>query len=285
MNKHQSCLLCMSAAVEQYSEHPIARAVLEAARERGMDLPVVGEFRAQTGSGALGVVGGHQVRVGKPSSFGDLPAEVAGRVRAEEVQGRSVVLVGADGDPWGLIGVADTVRAGAAGTIAQLKKTGIERVVLLTGDNKAVADSLGRELGVDEVLSGLLPQQKVEAVRELQKRYGHVAMVGDGVNDAPALALAELGIAVGAAGADVALESADVVLMGNDLSRLPGVLPLARRSRGVIRQNLTFAFGVALTLMAFALFGSIKLPLGVLGHEGSTLIVVANGLRLLLPWR
>jgi Zn2+/Cd2+-exporting ATPase len=285
MTRAQTCLLCVSAAVEKYSEHPIAQAILRAAGERGLELPPVEGFRAIAGSGAFGVVRGHRVRVGKPASFGDLPPEEAQRVAAEQEQGRSVVLVGDDSRRWGMISLEDTVRLEAAMTVAELKKAGIERVVLLTGDNRVVSERLGRELGADEVHSELLPEQKVTVVRMLRERYGHVAMVGDGVNDAPALASAELGIAMGAAGADVALESADVVLMSNDLSRLPGVLRLARRARVVVRQNLAFAFAVAGVLVVLALSGTIVLPVGVIGHEGSTLLVVANGLRLLLPWR
>jgi Cd2+/Zn2+-exporting ATPase len=155
-------------------------------------------------------------------------------------------------------------------------------VVLLTGDNHHAAGAIGAALGVDEIRAELLPHEKVAVINELQQRYGTVAMVGDGVNDAPALATARLGVAMGAAGTDVALESADVLLMGDDLSRLPGALHLARRARHIVRQNLIFAFTVMAVLMALAILGSIPLPLGVVGHEGSTLLVVANGLRLLI---
>jgi Cd2+/Zn2+-exporting ATPase len=173
------------------------------------------------------------------------------------------------------------VRPEAASAVAQLKLTGVERVVLLTGDNNNVATALGTALGVDEICAELLPHQKVEAIKALQERYGPVAMVGDGVNDAPALATAALGVAMGAAGTDVALESADMLLMGDDLGRLPGALALARRARAIIRQNLAFAFAVIATLMFLAILGNIALPLGVVGHEGSTLLVCLNGIRLL----
>jgi len=188
-----------------------------------------------------------------------------------------------DDEPWGLIAIADTVRPEAAASVAKLKALGVERVVLLTGDNTNVATAMASALGVDEVRAELLPHEKVAAIKELQARYGPVAMVGDGVNDAPALATAAVGVAMGAAGTDVALESADVLLMGDDLARLPGALSLARRARAIIRQNLAFAFGVMATLMLLAIVGDITLPLGVVGHEGSTLVVVANGLRLLIP--
>ena len=186
-----------------------------------------------------------------------------------------------DEQPYGLIAVADTVRSEAHAAIAQLRAIGIERIVLLTGDNSDVANAVGKELGVDEVHAELLPEQKVDAIKELEARYGPVAMVGDGINDAPALATATLGVAMGVAGSDVALESADMLLVSDDLSRLPDAFSLARRARAIVRQNLAFAFGVMATLMVLAVFGSIPLPVGVIGHEGSTLIVVANGLRLL----
>jgi len=221
------------------------------------------------------------MRIGRPSLFGQLTPDVAIEVYAQETQGRTVVVLG-DDEPWGVLAIADTVRPEAAEAVARLKAAGIERVVLLTGDNATVANTLGTALGVDEVRAELLPHQKVEAIKDLQARYGPVAMVGDGVNDAPALATAALGVAMGAAGTDVALESADVLLMGDDLGRLPGALALARRARRIIRQNLVFAFAVMATLMVLAIAGNIALPLGVVGHEGSTLLVVANGLRLLM---
>jgi Cd2+/Zn2+-exporting ATPase len=211
-----------------------------------------------------------------------LALEAAELVQAQEQQGHTVVLLGDEHSPFGLIAIADTVRPEAAAAVAKLKQLGVARVVLLTGDNRHAAGAIGAALGVEEIRAELLPHEKVAAINELQERYGAVAMVGDGVNDAPALATARLGVAMGAAGTDVALESADVLLMGDDLSRLPGALELARRARRIVRQNLAFAFTVMAVLMALAIFGSIPLPLGVVGHEGSTLIVVANGLRLLL---
>jgi Cd2+/Zn2+-exporting ATPase len=196
-----------------------------------------------------------------------------------------VVVLGDEQRAWGLIAIADTVRPEAAAAVARLKQIGIVRVVLLTGDNRHAAAAIGAALGVDEVRAELLPDQKVAAINDLQARYGPVAMVGDGVNDAPALATAALGVAMGAAGTDVALESADVLLMADDLSRLPKALGLAKRARRIVRQNLIFAFSVMTILMLLAIFGNVALPLGVVGHEGSTLLVVANGLRLLMSRR
>jgi Cd2+/Zn2+-exporting ATPase len=280
----QMRLLAVAAAIEQFSEHPLARAVVKGAQEREIPIPDAVDFEALPGAGAHALVCEHRMRIGRPSLFGQLTPDVAIEVHAQETQGRTVVAIG-DEQPWGLIAIADTVRPEAAEAVARLKAIGIERVVLLTGDNQQVATSMGAALGVDEVRAELLPHQKVEAINELQQRYGPVAMVGDGVNDAPALATAALGVAMGAAGTDVAIESADVLLMGDDLGRLPSALGLARRARRIIRQNLAFAFAVMATLMLLALAGDIALPLGVVGHEGSTLIVVANGLRLLGKWR
>jgi Cd2+/Zn2+-exporting ATPase len=277
----QMRLFAVAAAIERFSEHPLARAIVKGAQERALAIPAAEGFEALTGAGANATVLGRSMRIGRPALFGQLTPDVAIEVHAQETQGRTVVALG-DQQPWGLIAIADTVRPEAAEAVAQLKRAGVERVVLLTGDNHNVANTLGAALGVDEVRAELLPQQKVEAIKDLQARYGPVAMVGDGVNDAPALATAALGVAMGAAGTDVALESADVLLMADDLSRLPGALKLAKHARRIVRQNLAFAFTVMAVLVMLAIFGNIALPLGVMGHEGSTLIVVANGLRLLV---
>ncbi len=277
----QFSILSLAAAIERTSEHPLARAIVASAQSRGLAIPEASDFVALPGMGAHATIDGRRLRIGRPALFGELPPNLASEVAAQEQQGRTVVAIG-DEQVWGLLALADIVRTEAAAAIAQLKALGIERVVLLTGDNARVAQALGAALGVDEVRAGLLPHEKVAAIKELQALHGPVAMVGDGVNDAPALATAALGVAMGAAGTDVAIESADVLLMGDDLGRLPGALGLARRARRVIRQNLAFAFAVMAGLMLLALAGDIALPLGVLGHEGSTLIVVANGLRLLV---
>jgi Zn2+/Cd2+-exporting ATPase len=280
LTPEQIRLLSVAAAIEHASEHPLARAIVKSAEEREIPIPDASDFEAQAGAGASAMVVGRTMRIGRPSMFGQLTPDVAIEVHAQEIQGRTVVALG-DEVPWGLIAIADTVRPEAASAVAQLKITGVERVVLLTGDNNSVATALGTALGVDEICAELLPHQKVEAIKALQERYGPVAMVGDGVNDAPALATAALGVAMGAAGTDVALESADMLLMGDDLGRLPGALALARRARAIIRQNLAFAFAVIATLMILAILGNIALPLGVVGHEGSTLLVCLNGIRLL----
>ncbi len=274
--------LALAAAIERFSEHPLARAVVRCAEECQIAIPAAEEFASMTGAGARAHVVGMELRIGRPEIFHPLTPEVTQLIGEQARQGRTVVLLG-DEQPWAMIAIADTVRPEALNVVAQLKAAGIERVVLLTGDNHYVAANLARELGVDDVRADLLPEQKVDAVRELQAQYGPVAMIGDGINDAPALATATLGVAMGAAGTDVALESADVLLMSDDISRLPGMLRLARRTRRVVRQNLIFAGTVMVIMMILALGGIVPLTLGVLAHEGGTLLVVANGLRLLLP--
>jgi Zn2+/Cd2+-exporting ATPase len=281
----QAQLLAAAAGIERLSEHPLAQAVVRGATERGIAPLAAGDFTALTGMGAQATLGDERVRIGRPSLWADLPPAVAALVREQEQQGRTVVLLGDERSAWGIIAIADTVRPEAAAAVRRLKQIGIRRVVLLTGDNRHAAAAIGAALGVDEVRAELLPDEKVAAIKELQARYGPVAMVGDGVNDAPALATAALGVAMGAAGTDVALESADVLLMADDLSRLPNALDLAKRARRIVRQNLSFAFAVMTILMLLAIVGNIALPLGVVGHEGSTLLVVANGLRLLVNRR
>jgi len=228
-------------------------------------------------------VEGHEVVVGNEAMFRDLGvetgagADVVERLRTE---GKTAMLAGDRVEVRGVVAVADTVRPRAAEAIAELKRLGIRRTVMLSGDNETVARAIAGPLGIDEVHANLLPEEKVTVIRELM-RGGKVAMVGDGVNDAPALATATLGIAMGGVGTDVALETADVVLMADDLTRLPYAVALSRRTRRTIIQNLSFAIGVVVVLVTAVLTVGIPLPLGVVGHEGSTVLVVLNGLRLL----
>ncbi len=281
LKKEQIAILTAAVSIEYSSEHPLAKAIVRGGEERGIIPFEADGFEAATGLGARAVVNGAKLQIGRKSLFKNVDGTINGEIDKHEQQGRTVVLIG-DEEPWGLLAIADTVRDEAKEVVRQLKDAGVEWIVLLTGDNKQVANKLGGDLGVDEIFPELLPQEKVKTIETLKEKYGSIAMVGDGVNDAPALASADLGIAMGAAGTDVALESADVLLMSDDLSRLPGVLREARRTRRVVRQNLTFAFVVMVSLMILALFGEISLPVGVIGHEGSTLLVVANGLRLLV---
>jgi Cd2+/Zn2+-exporting ATPase len=277
-------VLRLAASAERFSEHHMATAIVRGAGERGIPLEEAEAFRALPGKGIYAEADGDEVIVGNAMLFAEfgvaIPPEaeaVANRLRDE---GKTAVFAGDRQAVRGLVAVADTLRPSAQGVVRELQEAGVGRIVVLTGDNQRVADAICAELGVDEVYADLLPHEKLRIIEEL-KREGPVTMVGDGVNDAPALATASIGVAMGGAGTDVALETADVVLMADDLSKLPYAIDLSRRTRRTIRQNLTFSLAVIVTLVTATLTRGIPLPLGVVGHEGSTVIVVLNGLRLL----
>ena len=279
-------LLRLAASAERLSEHHLAAAVVRGARERGLALAEPEGFRSVAGKGIVATVVGQTVVVGNDALFAEFGALVGAPARAEadrlRGEGKTAMFVGDALGPAGILAVADTVRPDAAAVVRRLRAQGIGRIVMLTGDNPRVAAAIAARLGIagDDVQADLLPEEKLAVIAGL-KRTGPVAMVGDGVNDAPALAAADLGVAMGGAGTDVALETADVVLMGDDLARLPYAIALSRKTRRTIRQNLTFSLAVIAALVVAALTVGIPLPLGVVGHEGSTVIVVLNGLRLL----
>jgi Cd2+/Zn2+-exporting ATPase len=278
-------LLRLAAATESRSEHPLAAAITQAARSRGLDVPQAEDFQAILGQGVEANVEGKSVWIGNDRLFSErrvrIPEDLQVQARQMELDGQTVMFVNADGDWLGLVAVADTLRPDAAEIIQELKRLGVEHVVMLTGDNERVAASIAARTGVDEFHAGLLPQDKVRLLKVFRNRYGATAMVGDGVNDAPALAAADVGIAMGGAGTDVALETADVVLMADNLAHLPYAIGLARRARRTVWQNLAFSLAVIVFLVASAFGTELPLTLGVIGHEGSTVIVVLNGLRLL----
>ena len=278
-------VLAAAASAEAGSEHPIARAIVEAAQRRGLSFPAPEQSVIHPGRGVEARVGGDRVQVGSPAWFEAMGRPLDGGLREElarlEASGQTAMVVGINGSgPVGLLAVADRVRPEAREAVAALKRLGL-RVVVLTGDNPRVAEAIAREVGADEVHAGLLPEEKMQVLADLGRRFGPVAMVGDGVNDAPALAAAAVGIAMGRSGTDVALETADVVLMSDDLSRLEGAIRIGRRAERVVRQNLAFAFGVMAMLVMGALTGHLNLTQGVIGHESSTVVVALNGLRLL----
>jgi Zn2+/Cd2+-exporting ATPase len=278
-------LLRLVAAAESRSEHPLASAILKAADERNLELPPATHFKSIPGQGVIASVEGKEVLIGNHRLFNTLnigiPQELQSASQQMEDQGQTVMLVNTDGNWLGLLAVADTIRPNAAQVVAELKQLGVERVVMLTGDNQRVAANIASKSGVDEFYSDLLPQDKVQLLRKLRQTYGPIAMVGDGINDAPALAASDVGIAMGAAGSDIALESADVVLMADDLTHLPHAIGLSRRARATVWQNLAFSMAVIIVLVASAFGANMPLTLGVVGHEGSTVVVVLNGLRLL----
>ena len=280
-------LLGAAGSVESRSEHPLAKAIVHFASDSAVDLRDPTDFVALPGQGVRARLDGKEVQIGRGGQFQNttpMPQALAEAQARLEQDGKTVVSVQYDGDWMGLIALADKLRARSAELVTQLRKQGIN-TVMLTGDNALVADSIGRQLGIENVYAGLLPQDKAGVLRELQQSYGTVAMVGDGINDAPALALADVGIAMGGAGTDVALESSDVVLMGDRIERLADAINLARRARRVVWQNIVFSLSVIALLILGVFAADLPLPIGVLGHEGSTVIVVLNGLvtLLLLP--
>ncbi|PWI45764.1 heavy metal translocating P-type ATPase [Streptomyces sp. ICBB 8177] len=285
----EDALLRYAAAAEHPSEHPLARAVVDAARTRNLDIPLVEDFASAPGTGVTGTVDGKAVAVGSPARLrggrGDEPAaSVAARL---EEEGRTAVLVEVEGSPVGVLGVADRLREEAAATVTALTSLTGHAPVLVTGDNPRAAARLASEVGITDVRAGLLPQDKVTAVKELENAGRKVLVVGDGVNDAPALAAAHTGIAMGRAGSDLALETADAVVVRDELATIPTVVALSRRARRLVVQNLVIAGTFITGLVVWDLAGTLPLPLGVAGHEGSTVIVGLNGLRLLADsaWR
>lgn len=308
-NYSQDDVVRIAAGAESLSEHPIGQAILNKSSEMELSIEEPKEFRAIAGHGIQAIYdrGDHLeiIYIGNDKLFMSESMDLSPAIRmiGQQLQkkGKTAMLVarrstiedtlGEDRD-WEVIGyiaVADTLRENAAETIAALRRIGIKRVAMLTGDNHNVAENIARQVGIEpeDVYSELLPEQKVEVVQKLVGD-GHVAMVGDGVNDAPALATATVGVAMGAAGTDVALETADIVLMADDLTKLPFLLDLSRRADKIVRQNIIFSVAVIVTLVVATILVPIfvsgfvlPLPLGVVGHEGSTLIVVTNGLRML----
>lgn len=275
-------LLALAAAAEHPSEHPLARAVVDAARSTGLDLRPAAEFTSAPGRGVTARIDGRLVEVGRPTALltGDDDA-VRDTVAELENTGHTAVVVRVDGRPAGVLGLADRLRADAADTVARLTALTGAPPVLLTGDNPRAAERLAAEVGITDVRAGLLPEDKVAAVRELEAQGAKVILVGDGVNDAPALATAHVGVAMGRAGSDLALDTADAVITRDELATLPAVLALARRARRVVIANLAIAGTFIAVLVTWDLVGTLPLPLGVAGHEGSTVIVGLNGLRLL----
>ncbi len=278
-------LIRLVASAEARSEHPLGQAIIKEAKVRDLVVPLSTEFRAIPGQGVEATVEEKRIWVGNSRFFSErgmqIPSDLAQKMREMENDGQTVMLAHASQKWLGLLGVADRLRPNASEIIKALKTAGIERTVMLTGDNERVARAVATQAGVDEVHAALLPQDKVQLIETLRQRYGEIAMIGDGVNDAPALAAADVGIAMGGAGSDVALETADIVLMADDLTNLPHAIHLARKSKQIIWQNLTFALAVIVVLVVSAFGLNLALPVGVVGHEGSTVIVVLNGLRLL----
>ena len=278
-------LLQVSAAVEMLSDHPLAQAVVRDVKDRLGDLPSeASDFVNIIGKGVSAKVGDKKVHIGKTALFDDvgglpLPVDLRASVGAMSQNGRTTMIVRSGDIYLGAIGLMDTPREDANSVIAALRDLGLKRMMMISGDNQNVADTIAKAVGLDTAFGDLMPEDKVTKIAAL-KADGGVAMVGDGVNDAPAMANATVGIAMGAAGSDVALETADIALMADDLQTLPFAVGLSRQTSRVIRLNLWFSLGVVAFLIPATLLG-LGIGPAVLIHEGSTLVVVANALRLL----
>jgi len=276
-------VLAAASVVEQRSEHPLAKAVMVRTRDLGLATPSAGDtFEALVGAGAQASADGHRYLVGSPALMEDRGLALNGlrdRVEQLETSGQTAIVTAVDDRVLGVIGIADVIRPQAADAIAELRQEGVDRIVMLTGDNARTGAAVASQVGIDEVHAHLKPEDKSRLIAELA-RSGHVGMVGDGVNDAPALAAASVGIAMGTAGSDVALETADVALMADDLSKLTEGLRIGRRTRRVVAQNIALSLVILAVLVPGALFGVFGLPVAVLAHELSELAVIANGLRL-----
>ncbi|MED4164494.1 heavy metal translocating P-type ATPase [Halalkalibacterium halodurans] len=281
-------LLSIIAALEYRSQHPLASAIMTKAEQEKipyMDIAVE-EFSSITGKGIKGIVDQTEFYIGSPFLFnelmnGDLPPKVEEDVRTLQEQGKTAMIVGTSSEVLAIIAVADEVRETSQEVIKKLHDLGIKKTIMLTGDNKRTAKAIGEHVGVTDVQAELMPEDKLEYIKRLRSEYGNVAMVGDGVNDAPALAASTVGIAMGGAGTDTALETADVALMGDDLTKLPYTVKLSRKALNIIKQNITFSLGIKLVALLLVIPGWLTLWIAILADMGATLLVTLNGLRLL----
>lgn len=277
-------LLSFAGSAEQLSEHPLSQSIVAAAKKSGAKLRSAGSFKAVFGKGLTAEVDGAKAIIGKRElmeQFGIVfPQDLDSRIAELRDAGMTCVYVARDTNLIGVIGLADVLRDEAPAALTELKSLGLKEIVILTGDAEHVASAVSKRLGI-AARANLLPEQKLEIIRTLQQQHGSVAMVGDGVNDAPSLAAATLGISMGGHSTAVALETADIVLLSNDLRMIPGAIRLGRKAKQIIRQNFIIAFGVMIVLLLNALFENLRLPFAVAGHEGSTVLVILNGLRLL----
>lgn len=286
----EAAVLRIAAAIDDHSAHPLAKAVVAYAKEQNVVFARAENYQNRSGRGAEGFVDGHAYFVGNhrfTHELGICSDDIERRLAVIEGQGQSVVVVGhrphdaCKGEVIGIIAIGDTLRTHAKAAIAELHAAGIIQIVMLSGDNQRAADFIARQVGIDEARGDLLPDDKVTAVKALREKHGVVAMVGDGVNDAPAMATANIGIAMGAAGTDAAIETADIALMQDDLVKIAETVRLGRRTLAIIRFNITFAVGLKALFLALTLLGQASLWLAIMADTGATLLVVANALRLL----
>lgn len=276
--------LSIASAIESRSEHPLAEAIVKSAKEHGAEISSISAFEAIPGKGAKATIQGKTYQIGNSRLFAEQAIDlkhIEGEVSRLQNEGKTVMMLGDDGRVLGLIAVADVLRENSGQAINQLKKAGIKKVIMLTGDNESTAHAIATKAGVDDFRADLLPEDKVDAIKSLLVKHGKVAMVGDGVNDAPAMAVSTVGIAMGAAGTDTALETADIALMADDLTKLADAIKLSRKTLGIIKQNIAFALIVKGLILLMVVPGWLTLWLAVAGDMGSSLLVTLNGMRLL----
>lgn len=279
-------LIARAAALEQQSEHPIARAVMEFAASRNVPVAPTEDFQIVQGKGARGRFDGREFWLGSHRYLEERKQEtpeIHQQVESMAGLGRTIVVVGNDQHVCGLISLADELREETATTLQELRTLGIKHLVMLTGDNRPTAQAIAAKLNIDEVAAELLPEDKVTAIESLVAKYQAVAMIGDGVNDAPALALATVGIAMGSMGSDAAIETADIALMSDDLSRLPWLIRHSRHTLSIIRQNIVFSLSIKVLFLALTLMNLSTLWGAIAADTGASLLVVFNALRLLRP--
>lgn len=282
-NANEADILARLAALESRSQHPLASAITKRAEQNNVDFKSmeVEEFASITGKGLTGTIDGVQYLVGNVRLFEGISTELKTRVAELQDQGNTVMIFGTENDVLALVAVADEVRESSKDVIQKLHQLGIEKTIMLTGDNEGTAKAIGAQVGVTDIRAELLPADKLEAIKALRNEYGKVAMVGDGINDAPALASATVGIAMGGAGTDTALETADIALMGDDLQKLPFMLKLSRKAMWIIKQNITFSLAIKIIALLLVVPGWLTLWIAIFADMGATLIVTLNGLRLL----
>ncbi|ADU28476.1 heavy metal translocating P-type ATPase [Evansella cellulosilytica] len=287
-NNNEEELLTITAAIENGSQHPLASAIMRKAEEQGLNYNevLIEEFQSITGKGVKAIVNNQMYYVGSPNLFEEvLPKGVKAEIKESilnfQTQGKTVMVLGTDKEVLSLIAVADEIRESSKEVIRKLHQAGIEKTVMLTGDNKRTAEAIGKQVGVSDIEADLLPEDKLNFIKELKSKHYKVAMVGDGVNDAPALAASTVGVAMGGAGTDTALETADIALMSDDLSKLPYTIKLSRRALTIIKQNITFSLAIKAIALLLVVPGWLTLWLAIFADMGATLLVTLNSLRLL----
>jgi Cd2+/Zn2+-exporting ATPase len=281
-------LLQVAQSVEELSDHPLARAIVQGAQRKlkKENTLKATDLKALTARGIRAKIQGETIHIGNRRLMEEVtgkpvPIDIQENMHTLESSGHTVMIVLSNQTYLGILGVMDVARPEAEKTLRRLKEIGIKRTIMLTGDHQKVADAIAAQIGISNPMGSLLPEQKVEAIKKLKKEVGKVAMVGDGVNDAPAMAMSTVGIAMGAAGSDVALETADIALMADKLDNLPFAIGLSRKAKKIITQNLVISLGMVAILVPLTLLGAIAIGPAVVGHEGSTILVVLNALRLL----